>query len=538
MPRSPRSPESHPSQPLREAVLYARVSSKDQEREGFSIPAQKALLQNYAAEHELAIVEEFVDVETARRAGRTSFSKMLAYLKKRQTCQIILVEKTDRLYRNLKDWVTLDGMALEIHLVKEGSVLSEDSRSSEKFIHGIKVLMAKNYIDNLSEETRKGMLEKARQGIWPSRAPLGYRNVQRDDGKRVIEVDPTVAPHVQRLFEWYATGEYSLQALTTRARKSGMGFRKSGKPLPRSTLHTILQNPLYAGEFDWDGVRYEGIHEPLVSQELFHRVQDQLEGRATCCRSPQKRDFAFSGLVHCGLCAEEGETRLLIGSLIKKQYHYYHCERCKKLKRVKYAPEKRIDAEVVRSLRSLRLDEEVMAWLVAALRGSMADEKRENAEAIARLQAEYERLQRRIDAAYEDRLDGRIDIAFFDRKAREWREAQTRVRRDMAAHEAADQGYMEAGIALLELAQRAVELYESQDGAEKRRLLRYAYLNSHWDGEHLRVTWRQPFDILSEEIASAATKEAPGGSSEGQFEKWLPARHPPEHPFRSAWPLS
>ena len=59
---------------------------------------------------------------------------------------MLLVEKTDRLYRNLKDYVILDDLDLDIHLVKEGQVLSRDSRSSEKFMHGIKVLMAKNYI--------------------------------------------------------------------------------------------------------------------------------------------------------------------------------------------------------------------------------------------------------------------------------------------------------------------------------------------------------------------------------------------------------
>src|SRR3546814_7207396 len=85
----------------------------------------------------------------------------------------LLVEKTDRLYRNIKDWVTLDGFDIELHLVKEGTVLSRDSRSSEKFMHGIKVLMAKNYVDNLSEEARKGMLDKTKQGIYPSQDPLG-----------------------------------------------------------------------------------------------------------------------------------------------------------------------------------------------------------------------------------------------------------------------------------------------------------------------------------------------------------------------------
>jgi DNA invertase Pin-like site-specific DNA recombinase len=96
---------------------------------------------------------------------------MLSYLRRHPDCRIILVEKTDRLYRNLRDWVTIDELDVEVRFVKQGSVISREFRSSEKFVHGIQVLMAKNYVDNLSEETRKGMLEKAEQGIWPSFAP-------------------------------------------------------------------------------------------------------------------------------------------------------------------------------------------------------------------------------------------------------------------------------------------------------------------------------------------------------------------------------
>ncbi|MFZ5452536.1 MAG: recombinase family protein [Thermodesulfobacteriota bacterium] len=176
---------------------------------------------DYNLEHSLSqrhwgyrIVQEFVDVETAKKTGRPGFNSMVDFFRKqlkskspKEPCRILLVEKTDRLYRNLKDWVTIDDLNLDIHFVKENVVLSKDSRSSEKFMHGIKVLMAKNYIDNLSEETKKGMLEKAEQGIFPSFAPLGYINVECG-GKRIIQIDPEMAPFVRQLFEWYATGNY------------------------------------------------------------------------------------------------------------------------------------------------------------------------------------------------------------------------------------------------------------------------------------------------------------------------------------------
>src|SRR5947207_1973049 len=163
----------------KQAVIYARVSSKEQEKEGFSIPAQLKLLKEYAAAQGFAVAEEYVDVETAKQSGRAGFGEMVGYLKAHPAVRVLLVEKTDRLYRNLKDWVTLDELNVEIHFPKEGVVLSGESRSSEKFMHGIKVLMAKNYIDNLSEEARKGMQEKAEQGIWPTKCPLGVSQRHR-----------------------------------------------------------------------------------------------------------------------------------------------------------------------------------------------------------------------------------------------------------------------------------------------------------------------------------------------------------------------
>ena len=138
-------------------------------------------------------------------------------------------------------------------IYQQGVVLSRDFRSSEKFMHGIKVLMAKNYIDNLSEEARKGQLEKAAQGYWPTRAPMGYINVTGSDGKKTIEPDPEVFPITAKLFRWYATGEHSLKEVTRMARAEGLVYRKSGNKVPVSTVHSILRNRIYTGQFDWNG---------------------------------------------------------------------------------------------------------------------------------------------------------------------------------------------------------------------------------------------------------------------------------------------
>src|SRR5216683_6246718 len=297
------------------AVLYARVSSKDQEREGFSIPAQLKLLRQYALEHGLVIMQEFVDVETAKQAGRGRFGEMLAVLQADPSCRTVLVEKTDRLYRNIRDWITVDDLNLSVHFVKEGAIVSKDSRSSDKFMHGIKVLMAKNYVDNLSEEVRKGLREKAEQGHWPGVAHVGYVNNRTT---RRIDVDPIRGPLVARVFTLYATGEYSLLSLTRTAYEIGLRHWRGDRRMKKSEIHRMLQNPIYTGDFLWMGKRRRGSHEPLITHETFDAVQAVLR-RKPRARYPKQR-HAFMGLLACARCgcsmtAEKKNSR----------YLYYRC---------------------------------------------------------------------------------------------------------------------------------------------------------------------------------------------------------------------
>jgi len=501
---------------IAQAVAYARVSSKEQEKEGFSIPAQLKLLKEYALREGLSAVQEYVDVETAKQTGRTSFTEMVAFLRTNPRVRALLVEKTDRLYRNLKDWVMLDELDVEIHLVKEGAILSRDSKSSEKFMHGIKVLMAKNYIDNLSEETRKGMLEKAEQGIWPSAAPLGYRNADGSNGKRVIEPDPDVAPHVTKMFEWYAAGDVSLKELSKKARQAGFSFRKSGKSVPTSTVHKILRNRLYMGEFEWNGRLFQGSHQPLVTRDLWQQVQDVMDGRNASKHRRVKHDFAFSGLIACGHCGCS-----IVGEIKKQRYIYYHCTGYKGKCGEPYVREEVLEEKFGALLGQLVFDDEVLDWVRDALHDSHVDERREHEEAIKRLRAEYDRLQNRIHAAYVDKLDGAIDAAFYEKMAAEWQAEQDRCLRDIERHQGAERSYLEEGVRLIELAQNAQRLFEKQDSREKRRLLNFLVSNSSWMDGKLTVTLRQPFDLIAETTAIEANRKAAGDVSNDLSVIWL-----------------
>ena len=454
-------------------------------------------------------------METAKQTGRAGFGAMVAFFRRTPACRVLLVEKTDRLYRNLKDWVTLDDVDLEFHFVKENVILSRESRSSEKFMHGIKVLMAKNYIDNLSEETRKGMLEKAEQGLWPSCAPLGYRNVGGPNGKRTIEPDPAVAPNVTRLFERYATGLCSLKELVFLAQADGLVFRRSKNRVPKASIHKILRNCLYMGDFVWKGKRYHGAHKPIVTPELWDRVQATLDHRFAQRHRKFKHSFAFSGLVTCGHCGCS-----LVGEIKKGRYIYYHCSGYKGKCPEPYTREEVLEERFADLLKGLVFDEEVINWVRQALQESHADEQYLRDEAVTQLQAQHTLLQRRLDTMYEDKLDGRVDDAFFDRKAAEWRAEQARLRQAIEAHNSADRTYMDEGVRLLELARRAYELFRKQEPGEKRLLLNFLLSNSTWRGGTLSATFRQPFDMLVVTTASQGKEKATGIASDDLFDKW------------------
>jgi len=141
------------------------------------------------------------------------------------------------------------------------------------------VVLAKHFIDNLSEETKKGLQQKAEEGIWPLKPSIGYRSVTLLSGKRGMEIDPDVAPLIRRLLELYATGNYSLDEITQIARKDGFTTPRSKRPAHRAWIHKILTNRVYCGEFVWKGKVYLGIHEPIVSRELWNKVQAVLQGR-------------------------------------------------------------------------------------------------------------------------------------------------------------------------------------------------------------------------------------------------------------------
>lgn len=158
------------------------------------------------------------------------------------------------------------------------------------------------------------MLEKAEQGIWPSYAPLGYRNVDGDHGKKIVVPDPEYASIVKRLYILCSEGNHSVKELTKILGSEGLHYR-SGNTMATATVHKILRNRMYSGQFDWAGRIFQGTHQALVSMDLWNQVQAVLDHRLAKRCKKADHDFLFTGLVNCGHCG-----CALVGEIKKSKY--------------------------------------------------------------------------------------------------------------------------------------------------------------------------------------------------------------------------
>ncbi|MGI0135371.1 MAG: recombinase family protein [Candidatus Micrarchaeaceae archaeon] len=462
------------------AVIYARVSSKEQEQEGFSIPAQLKLLREYAQKNCFHIVREFVDVETAKKAGRKQFGEMVRFLRENPNCRTIIVEKTDRLYRNFRDCVTLEDLEVEIHLPKEGQVISQNSKSQAKLMHGIQVVIARNYIENLREEVKKGMREKAEQGIYPSRPPIGYRNNKLE---HTIEIDLDRAPIARRIIELYASGSHSLSSVRKTMKD------EFGPVFSNGYLVRILKNPFYVGAFYWEGKLYQGTHTPLISRDLFDQVQSVFRGHNR--PKHRKHQFAFGGLLQCAYdaCAVTAEFK-------KNRYTYYHCTGYRGKCDLPYMREEDLGSRLGLVLKDIHIPDDVLA----ALEHSLLHDK---GRAEAQVKTERERLTQRLaqvrgrlERAYVDKLDGKITAEFWEARSSAWNQEEQQVLLALQGLEQQSPEKILDGVRILELANKAYFLYLRQTPAEQGKLLRIVLSNCKVDAASVYPTYRKPFDLI------------------------------------------
>ena len=293
---------------------YIRVSTKKQ-GDGVSLDEQKRIIQEFARKEGHTIVRFFEEQVTAAKEGRPQFNIMVNLLLKKKADGVVM-HKVDRSSRNFGDWHKIGKLVdrnIDVFYAHSNTDLS---KRGDRLTADIELVIAADYIRNLSSEVKKGIYGRLKQGLLPLPAPVGYLDTGKGNPK---VIDPIKAPLIRKAFELYATGEYSLKALSNKMYDLGLRSKKE-KRITFTNLSKILNNPFYYGVIrikKTDEV-FKGVHKPIISKRLFERVKMVLGGKTP--RRVIVHDFAFRRCIKCVHCKYS-----LIGELQKGRI-YYRCQ--------------------------------------------------------------------------------------------------------------------------------------------------------------------------------------------------------------------
>jgi site-specific DNA recombinase len=479
------------------SVIYARVSSKEQEDTGYSLPAQEKLSREYAERKNFTITKVFSVAESASGSKqRKVFAEMIAYMED-DDIQNLLCEKVDRLTRNLKEavvaneWLEGDD-SRSIHFVKQNLIIHNHAKSDEKFRWDIEIVLAKKFISNLSEEVRKGQKEKLAQGWLPTKPPIGYKTIGEKGHKTPI-LNEATAPLVKRMLSLYATGNYSINALVEIMYKEGLRNNKDGK-FGKTRLHESLSDPFYYGKMRWKGEIYDAQHEPLISKELFDIVQQKLN-RSNNNPQYKKHLPVFKAKIKCEECGG------IIAWEIQKGHWYGHCNHYRKCSQKHYVRQENVETQLFPYFDKVApKDARILQWLEKAIKESHSEEIDYNTAKREELNRIIRTADKRIENAYRDKLDGKMPSALCEKMIKESTDEKEDALSSLGKLSKDRTAYYEAGYAVHELASKAEVIYKDPETTEdqKRLLLSRIFSNLTLKADSISPNYTLAFEFLAE----------------------------------------
>jgi DNA invertase Pin-like site-specific DNA recombinase len=488
-------------------IGLARVSSREQEREGFSLEIQEDALLNYADKAGGTIEKLFRIAETASKSDeRTTFRAMIDYARKNaHRLDGILFYKIDRASRNLFDYVELERLESDQGLPFISISQPTENTPTGRMMRRTLANMASFYTEQQSVDVREGIARRVEEGWFPSRPPFGYRNV-RHDGRGMVEVHPENGPKVRRVFFLYAYHHLTIDDLAERLFSEGVFYSASSPKFPRSSLHAMLRDRSYLGEIDFRGQWFPGKHEPLVDLTTWDRVQVLLGGHVY---NSHEMTYA-SELITCGHCggAITGEKKTKQTKAGEREYFYYRCS--------KYSTEghprtrlteKEVDQQVLALFDRLRIDDEkVRDWVVRMLRSRTKDQQDQARSWRSELHRQLTLAINQQDRLLNLRLHEEVDADTFATKQTELRDRVARLKLQIDASDRTHDENADIAIKAFELSQNLRAKWLTADFVAKRRILEILCLNWTLNGVSLVPEMRKPFDLLVEGLVSEESR--------------------------------
>jgi len=491
--------------------LYIRKSTDEDDRQVLSLEAQETELKEFALRENLLIAATFRESQTAKEPGRPIFNDMLKRMENGEA-EGILAWHPDRLARN-----SIDGGRI-IFLIDTGKIKSLKSPTfwfeptpQGKFMLNIAFGQSKYFVDNLSENTKRGLRQKLRRGELPGYAPLGYLNDLRT---HTLVKDPERFRLVRKLFELYATGNYSLKDLRKLITSAGLLSRKKNM-LSVSNIQSILSNSFYYGVFKYNGEMYDGKREPMIPKKLFEACQKVMADRSRP-KKPSQKDYPFRNMLVCGECG------CAITSETQKGHNYYRCtkKRDKKCSQ-KYIREEVLAEEVANELQKVSLSSAWAEWMLTELNKEEAEAAQSGAVFAQNLKDKIKELEGKLDLLLDAHLDGTISREEYTAKKEKIINEKSELSEKSKDFERNGNHWLEPARQFILAAQQAKIIALQENPVAGRDFLKRIGSNRFLLSQKVAIEPKKSWQILYKLPAEARSAEA----TNSQHTIWLPLKN-------------
>ena len=446
-------------------IAYCRKSRDEADKQVLSIEAQIAELKEFARREHLEIVEFIEEAKTAKMPGREQFAEVLKKIEKGYANGIVAWHP-DRLARN-----SMDGGKI-IYLLDTGKLLDLkfptswfENTPQGKFMLSIAFGQSKYYSDNLSENVKRGIRQKLRNGVWPAKAPYGYINNSKTRG---IDVDPEKSKAIKRAFEMFAEGNHTFTDIAKYIRKFDLK-RKNGKPLHINEIRQILSSKFYIGIMFYNGEYHDGNHKCFISKELFQKVQNEIQHRSKHFKKSYR--FPFLGLARCRECGAaitaEQHIKFYKTTNRKVTYVYYRCT--KKLGPCSQVPITGFEME--EQIKKIVSDVELpQSWADNWLKFLERDELQEKQSSkitIQNLKTEVQDIDRKQNTLLDSYLDSVVDPETYKQKKNEMFETKLKLQEEITKVEETGSTWLEPMREFVNCALQAQKIARAKNNCEE-----------------------------------------------------------------------
>lgn len=501
--------------------IYCRKSKGKKEEQSPSINAQYEELIRFAKKENLEIIDVFKETQSAFESGRPKFREMMERIKHGEANGILTWE-ISRLSRNWEDTATM-GKLLDAKQLVEVRSPGRDyiDKEGEDLLLNFELILSRQYSKEISRRTKRGIRYKLHEKHeWPGWAPLGYLNIndktQTISGEmtpykkqiqkllenqwkkenhlpKKIEIDPIKGLMIKKVFEDFASGNYSLSVMLDRMEKMGLKS-KSGKIICKSCLVNLLKNPFYYGHMRFNNEFYEGSHKTIITKSLFDEVQKTLKERSKPIK--KRWQFAFTGLIKCGHCGCS-----ITAEKKKGRYIYYHCTHMRDRIRAMVCPqpvikEKDLEAQFEKEIKKVTINNMIRELLTEAIRQGHEKEKQLHQKGIKEWQNLYENAERKLNRLFELFYTDSITQKEFIERKKEILEEKQKAKEYLEAHGKAQKAWFNYAEKLIITTNHAYKIFKEGTLEEIKMLLNAIGKNYILKDGILTFQFKEPFNYV------------------------------------------